>query len=138
MDDIYDRYGIVLKTWAAVKGSESEENIYNVTVCGWSYLRRIIERDGLISFQVTVHGQDRDCYSCKERVQFVKQQLADRHVQCFWTCDSDDDTLYVTVGPRPPRTSVERYLSCLLILPMIRYGRPRKQKTLVPSLQVLN
>jgi hypothetical protein len=132
MDDFYDSYGIVLKTWFAEKGSES---IYNVLVSGWSDLRRIIERDGLISFQVTVHSQDRDCFTCKERVRFVKQQLADRNVQCFWTCDSDDDTLYVTVGPPPPRTSAERYLSRLLILPMIRYGRPRKQKTLVPFLR---
>jgi hypothetical protein len=89
MDEVYDRYGIVLKTWFA-EASEFRKNSYSVIVWGWNYHRRIIERDGLISFQVTVHGQDCDCYTCKWRVCFVKQQLADQNVQCFWTCESDD------------------------------------------------
>jgi hypothetical protein len=127
MDDVYHRYGIVLKTWFA-SGSESTENSYHVLVCGWNYHRWIMERDGLISFQVTVHGQDRDCYSCKERVQFVKQQLADQNVECFWTTERDyEDCLFVTVGPKPPCTSVEIYLSRLLGLPMIRDRTPRKK-----------
>jgi hypothetical protein len=137
MDDVYDTYGIVLKTWFAEEGSESS---YNVLVSGWSDLRRIIEKDGLISFQVTVHSQDRNCYTCKERVRFVKQRLADRNVQCFWTCDSDDDTLYVTIGPPPPqRPSPQMYLTFLLGLPVIRCSSPSqdpsKQTTLVPSLR---
>jgi hypothetical protein len=100
MDEVYDRYGIVLKTWFA-EASEFRKNSYSVIVWGWNYHRRIIERDGLISFQVTVHGQDCDCYTCKWRVCFVKQQLADQNVQCFWTCESDDASLYVTVGSPP-------------------------------------
>jgi hypothetical protein len=121
-DDFYDSYGIVLKTWFAAKKSESKKNSYSVIVWGWNDHRRIIERDGLISFQVTVHSQDRDCYTCKERVCFVKQQLADQNVQCFWTYESDDASLYVTVAPPPQRPSAETYLSFLLGLPVVRYS----------------
>jgi hypothetical protein len=77
MDDIYESYGIVPKTWFAAKGSESKNNSYYVMVWGWSDRRRIIKRDGLISFQVTVHSQR--CYTCAERICFVKQQLTDRN-----------------------------------------------------------
>ena len=128
MDNVYDSYGIVLKPWFAAKGSESKTNSYYVMVWGWSKLRRIIKRDGLISFQVTVHHKEnRVCYTCAERICFVKQQLVDQNVQCFWTTEPDyEDFLFVTVGPNPPRTSVERYLSRLLRLPMIRYRMSRK------------
>jgi hypothetical protein len=127
MDHVYDRYGIVPKPWFAAKGSESKNNSYYVMVWGWSRLRRIIKRDGLISFQVTVHHREnRVCDTCAERIRFVKQQLADQNVACFWTAEPDyEDFLFVTVGPKPPRTSVERYLS-RLIFPMIRYRTPRK------------
>jgi hypothetical protein len=121
MDNVHDSYGIVLKPWFAAKGCESKNNSYYVRVLEWSRLRRIIERDGLISFQVTVCP----CYTGKTRVSYVKQELADQNIQCFWTYESDDDSLYITVGRWPPRTSVERYLSRLLILPMIRYRTPR-------------
>ncbi len=127
MDEVYDSNGIVLKTWFAAKGSESKNNSYYVIVWGWNYHRRIIERDGLISFQVTVHSHD--CYNCKERVCFVKQQLADQSVQCFWTYESDDASLYVTVGPPPQHASVEMYLSFLLGLPVVRYSSPSQGRS---------
>ena len=118
-DDFYDRYGIVLRTsFAAVQS----EPIYNVLVWGWGNQRRIIERDGLISFQVTVHS---DCCTCGQRVRFVKQQLADENVPCFWTYEAG--SLYITVGPPPPqRPSAEMYLSFLLgvRVRVIRYSRP--------------
>jgi hypothetical protein len=126
MDDIYDSYGIVLKTWFAAKKSESKNHSYYVRVWGWDHQRRIIERDGLICFQVTVHSQERDCYTCKERVSFIKQQLADQNVECFWTSESDDASLYVTVGPPPVRASTETYLSFLLGLPVVRCGSRSK------------
>ena len=125
-DDFYDSYGIVLKTWFAAKKSESKKNSYSVKVWGWDDHRRMIERDGLISFQVTVHSQDRDCYTCKERVCFVKQRLADQNVPCFWTYESDDASLYVTVGLPPQRPSAEKYLSFLLRLPVVRYSSRRR------------
>ena len=120
MDNPYDAYGIVLKTWFAPKENESRENSYEVYVSGWSHSRRLIERDGLVSFQVTVHSQERNCYTCKERVCFIKEQLANQNVQCFWTYEPDDASLYVTVGPpspelrRYPRLTPELYLSFLL------------------------
>jgi hypothetical protein len=131
MDDDYDSYyGIAVKTWFGPKGNE--KNSRYVNVCGWHYGRWIIERDGLISFQVTVHSQEHHCYSCKDRIGFVKQQLADQNVQCFWTCEPDDGSLYVTVGPPPPGTSAEMYLSCVLGLPVQMYSsstqRARKQR----------
>ena len=129
MDDVYDRYGIVLKTWFAEE-SEPRKNSYSVIVWGWKYHRRIIERDGLISFQVTVHSQDDcNCYTCKWRIRFVKQQLADQNVQCFWTYESDDASLYVTVGSPPQNPSVETYLSILLGLPIERCSSPRQRSS---------
>jgi len=130
MDDVYDRYGIVLKTWCAAEEGESRKNSYSVIVWGWNYHRRIIERDGLISFQVTVHSpHDCNCYTCEWRVRFVTQQLADQNVQCFWTYESDDDSLYVTVGSPPQRLSPETYLSILLGLLIERCSSPRQQPT---------
>ena len=130
MDDAYDSYGITLKPWFAAKGTKSKQNSYNVIVVGWQYQRRVIERDGLISFQVTVHRPERCCWTCEWRVSFIKQQLADHHVQCFWT--ADPGSLYVTVGPAPPkRPSAETYLSFILGLPVLAYSRrrrPRKQR----------
>jgi len=127
MDNVYDRYGIVLKPWFAAKESESENSSYYVMVLGWSYLRWIIERDGLISFQVTVHNRENGvCYTCAERIRFVKEQLADQNIACFWTTEPDhEDCLFVTVGPKPPCLSVDVYLS-RLIMPMIRYRTPRE------------
>jgi hypothetical protein len=128
MDDVYDSYGIVLKTWFAAKRSESKKNSYYVVVWEWNYHRRIIERDGLISFQVTVHCRDGNCYTCRERVSFVNQQLVDQNVQCFWTHEPDDDSLYVTVRPPPQRPSADVYLSFLLGLPIARYSSLRRRK----------
>jgi hypothetical protein len=84
---------------------------------GWTYPRQIIEKDGLVCFQVTVDGEG--CSTCKERVAFVKQQLADQNVRCFWTLDPDNFLLYVTVGPPPHGVSVEDYLSRLLQWPVL-------------------
>jgi hypothetical protein len=132
MDDAYDSYGITLKPWFVAKGTKSKQKSYNVIVVGWKEQRRVIETDGLISFQVTVHRPERCCWTCKERVSFVKQELADYNVQCFWTCDPDDGSLYVTVGPAPPqRPSADTYLSFILGLPVLAYSRrrrPRKQR----------
>jgi hypothetical protein len=129
MDDDYDSYGIAIKTWFAAKGDESHKNSYYVRVEGWHYDRRIIKRDGLISLQVTVHCQDRCCYTCKERVCFVQQQLANHNVQCFWTCEPENGSLYVTVGPPPPGTSAEIYLMLLLELGVIRCTSLKKAPT---------
>lgn len=128
MDDAYD--GIAPKTWFAATGSEKS---YNVIVWGWSRSRRVIERDGLVCFQVTVHNQESWCYTCKERLLFVTQQLSDHNVQCFWTHDPDDGSLYVTVGPPPQGISVEIYLSRLLQWPVIiesslREGASKRRK----------
>ncbi len=116
MDDVYDSYGIAAKLWLAT----TNENSYHVTVCGWSHLRRVIERDGLICFQVTVDSQG--CSTCQERVSFVKQQLVNHNVRCFWTLEPDDFSLYVTVGPLPEGLSVVDYLSFILQWPVIMYG----------------
>jgi len=121
MDDVYD--DIAPKPWFAATGSEK---IYYVTVWGWSHSRRVIERDGLVCFQVTVHNQDSWCYSCKERLLFVKQQLANGNIQYFWTHEPDDASLYITVGPPPQGVSVEIYLSGLLQWPLTMDGRPEK------------
>lgn len=129
MDDDYDSYyGIAVKSWFGAKGTES--NSYYVIVENWHYDRRIIERDGLISFQVTVHCEDSYCYTCKDRVRFVQQQLAAQNVQCFWTYEPDEASLYVTVGPPPKRTSAEMYLMLLLELGIMRctsLKKPSKQ-----------
>ena len=126
-DDYESYYGIVVKTGFATMGTES--NSYYVIVENWHYDRRIIERDGLISFQVTVHPEDSYCYNCKDRVRFVQQQLADRNVQCFWTYEPDDASLYVTVGPPPKRTSAEMYLMLLLELGIMRCTSLKKAHT---------
>jgi hypothetical protein len=127
MADAYDNdYGIELKTWSAAKNGESNKNSYYVRVWVWSHLRRVIERDGLISLQVTLHQEDRGCYTCKERVIYVKEVLAEQNVPCFWTREPDDGCLYVTVGPLPQHTSVEKYLSFLLVLPINRYTSQEK------------
>ena len=132
MDDDYESYyGIEVKTWCGAKGTES--NSYYVIVEGWRDERRIIKRDGLISFQVTVHPEDSYCYTCKDRVRFVQQQLADRNVQCFWTCEPDDASLYVTVGPPPKRTSAEMYLMLLLELAIMRCTSLKKARTKQPK-----
>src|SRR5215207_2131157 len=129
MDDDYDSYyGIAVKRWFGAKRTES--NSYYVIVENWHYDRRIIERDGLISFQVTVHCEDSYCYTCKDRVRFVQQQLAAQKVQCFWTYEPDEASLYVTVGPPPKRTSAEMYLMLLLELGIMRctsLKKPSKQ-----------
>jgi hypothetical protein len=126
MKDPYDNdYGIELKTWFDRKDSESEKTRY-VTVYPWHYERRIIERDGLISLQVTVHPDDRGCWTCKERICFVKERFAEDNVPCFWTREPDDGYLYVTVGPLPQHTSVEKYLTFLLVLPVHIYPDPEK------------
>ena len=127
-DDDESYYGIEVKAWCGAKGTES--NSYYVIVENWHYDRRIIERDGLISLQVTVHCEDRCCYTCKQRVHFVQQQLANQNVQCFWTYEPEDASLYVTVGPPPERTSAEIYLMLLLQLAIIRrtsLKRPTKR-----------
>ena len=66
---------------AAFGAKISDKNSRYVSVCGWQNDRRIIARDGLISFQVTVHSTW--CYYCGSRFCFVQQQLVDRNVQCF-------------------------------------------------------
>jgi hypothetical protein len=130
MEDDYDSYyGIAVKPWFATMGTESKS--YYVIVETWHYDRRIIERDGLISLQVTVHCEDSHCYTCKQRVRFVQQQLANQNVQCFWTYEPEDASLYVTVGPPPKRTSAEIYLMLLLELGIIRctsLKEPTKQR----------
>jgi hypothetical protein len=117
MDYDYDSNEIALKTWFDGKDSESGKTRY-VTVIPWNYGRRLIERDGLISLQVTVHRDDRTCWSCKDRISYVKERLAEDNIPCFWTREPDDGCLYVTVGPLPQHTSVEKYLSFLLVLPV--------------------
>jgi hypothetical protein len=108
----YDRYGITIKNGFAATAGESTKS-YHVSVRGWNYERRIIERDGLISLQVTVHGPScQGCYG--RRVFFVQALLAVKKVQCFWTREPDDDSLYslyVTVGPAPPHMTTQMYLS---------------------------
>lgn len=126
MDDTYDTNGIALKPWFAIKPNE---NIYYLTVLGWSYPRRVIERDRLVCFQVTVHRQDSCCFTCTERVCFVKEQLAVHNVQCFWTREPKDGSLYVTVGPPPDSLSVEKYLSFLLKWPIIMDSRPEEGRS---------
>jgi hypothetical protein len=129
MDDVCESNGIAPKTWFGANGGEKS---YYVLVWEWNYARQVIERDGLICFQVTVHCQD--CYTCKERIAFVKQQLADQNVQCFWTHEPDNPSLYVTVGPPPEGVSAEAYLSHLLQWPVIsksrlEKGRSKRRKT---------
>jgi hypothetical protein len=46
---------------------------YMVNVLGWRYRRRISFKDGLISFQVTVCVDS--CWTCKQRVRFVKERI---------------------------------------------------------------
>jgi hypothetical protein len=107
--------GITPKTWAGVAGGE---NRYYVTGLGWTHRRRVIERDGLICFQVTV-GPERSCTTCAKRVSFLKQQLANQNIQHFWTCEPDDDSPYVTVRPPHPSVSSDKYLSFLLEWPVV-------------------
>ena len=87
----------------------------------WSHSWRVIERDGPISLPLTVHHEDRACWTCKERISYLRELLAEQHVPCFWTREPDDDYLYVTVGPLPQDTSVEKYLWFLLLLPIEIY-----------------
>jgi hypothetical protein len=109
IEDAYDKYGITVKNGFAATASESTKS-YHVSVRGWNYERRIIERDGLISFQVTVHGPScQGCYG--RRVFFVQALLAVKKVQCFWTREPDDGSLYVTVGPAPPHMTTQMYLA---------------------------
>ena len=55
MEDDYDSYyGIAVKIWCGARGTE--KNGRYVIVCGCHYGRWIIERDGLISFQVMCFG----------------------------------------------------------------------------------
>jgi hypothetical protein len=131
-DDYESHYGIVVKTGFGAK--LSDKNSRYVRVSGWRNDRRIIERDGLISFQVTVHSSW--CPQCELRFWFVQQQLIGQSVRCFWTCEPDDGSLYVTVGPPPRGTSAEMYLSRILRLPVQMYSSPtqrvskqRKKKT---------
>ena len=134
MADAYDNnYGIELKPWFAAN-SESERNSYCAEVFGWQYGRRVIERDGLLSLQVTIHHEDHGCFTCKERISYVKELLAEQNVPCFWTREPDDSYLYVTVGPLPQHTSVEKYLTFLLLLPVHIYrsqetGRGKRRQT---------
>jgi hypothetical protein len=140
MDDAYDSYGITVKTWSYSKVVESIEKSYDVMVwavevrkdqgvmVSWMNPRRVIERDGLISLQVTIH-RSTSC-ACKRRVEFVKQWLADQNVQCFWTQEpDDDDSLYVTVGPRPPHMSTRSFLFKSLGLFVRPYSSPKQVST---------
>jgi hypothetical protein len=114
MDDAYESYGITVKAWFA-----ECTNSYFAPVFAWderrqelwNYERRIIARDGLVSLQVTVHHDT--CWTCRYRVLLVKQLIADQNVQCFWTREPDDVSLYVTVGPLPPGMPPSRYLTSL-------------------------
>src|SRR5919197_704943 len=54
---VYTEYGIELKTWFAE--NTSGRITYLVSAWPWHCERRIIERDGLVSFQVTIHHEDR-------------------------------------------------------------------------------
>jgi hypothetical protein len=101
MDDTYNSNGIALKTWFATS---------------------------LICFQVAVHHPD-SCFTCKDRVSFVKEKLVIQNVQCFWTRQPDDGTLYVTVGPPPDGLSVEKYLSFLLDGPVIMESRSEEGRS---------
>jgi hypothetical protein len=108
IEDAYDSYGITVKNGFAATAGESTKS-YHVSVHGWNYQRRIIERDGLISFQVIVHSSR--CLGCYRRVFFVQTLLAVKKVQCFWTREPDDSSLYVTVGPAPPHMTTQMYLA---------------------------
>jgi hypothetical protein len=107
-------FGIELKTWLAA--SESERNSYHVWVWPWNHERRVIERDGLVSLQVTICHEGPACWTCKDRVSEVNGVLT--NVPCFWTREPDDSCLYVTVGPLPPNTPALKYLTSILILPL--------------------
>jgi hypothetical protein len=140
MDNVYDDYGVVLKPWFAAQGSESK-NSYHVNVLGWRYPRRIMFRDGLISFQVTVCGNS--CWTCKERVCFVKERVDELNavdlsqvkskllpVQSFWTYEFG--SFYITFSPPRKHMSGKMYLSLLLgLLLYTRQGKrkPRVRKT---------
>ena len=127
MKNPYDNdYGIELKAWSDGKDSEFEKRYYYATIYPWSYNRRIIERDGLISLQVTVHPDDRGCWNCKDRIAYTTRRFAEENVRHFWTREPDDGFLYVTVGPLPPHRSVEDYLTVLLVLPVHIYPSPGK------------
>ena len=132
MANTYDKYyGIELKTWFGA--SEPERNCYRIDVMGWHYSRRVIERDGLISLQVTIHHEDHGCFTCKGRISEVKELLACRNAPCFWTREPDDGYLYVTVGPPRQPTSLEEYLTFLLLSPvrvwyMGKEESPRKRQ----------
>jgi hypothetical protein len=113
------------------KGKRTGGDRYEVIVSGWSNRRRVIERDGLVCFQVMVHKYG--CYTCSERVLFVQEQLDDQNVQYFWT--DEDGLMYVTVGPPPPELlghpglSPEWYLSFLLGLVIYRPNQsPTEQR----------
>lgn len=96
------------------------ERSYMVNVLGWCYRRKIIFRDGLISFQVTVCGDS--CWTCKERVRFVKERIDELNagdvnspllpIQSFWTYESGDS--YITFSPPRQPMSGKTYLSILL------------------------
>ena len=91
-DSVYTEYGIELKTWFAE--NTSGRITYLVSAWPWHYERRIIERDGLVSFQVTIHLEKSACWTCKERVAYVTEQLAEANGSHFWTREADNCCLY--------------------------------------------
>jgi hypothetical protein len=116
-----DVFGIRITTW--VKGCQLTSSYYarvwgwGDTLSGmWHYERRISVIDGLVSLQVTVHGNS-ICFGCKWRVDLVKHIIADQNVHCFWTRDPNDGSLHVTVGPLPPGMSPFEYLNSLFCVP---------------------
>jgi hypothetical protein len=108
IEGAYDSYGITVKTWFTEKATTSyyvwvfEFGGEPVFLCRWSNPRTIEKRDGLISFQVTVHSHR--CWTCEHRVRFIQQQIAAQNLQCFWSREPGG-SLYVTVRPPPPRMS---------------------------------
>ena len=93
---------------------------YMVNVLGWRYRRRIIFKDGLISFQVTVCLDS--CWTCKQRVRFVEERIDELNavdvnspllpIQSFWTYESGYS--YITFSPPREPMSGKTYLSILL------------------------
>src|SRR5262245_2884043 len=90
------------------------ERSYMVNVLGWHYRRRIIFRDGLISFQVTVCGDH--CWTSRERVRWVEERVDELNAvdlsqvkskllpfQFFWTYESG--LRYITFSPPRKRMS---------------------------------
>jgi hypothetical protein len=111
-----DRFEISVTTWVAETGGETTNSCY-ARVFGWDdnrgglwyYARKIIVRDGLVSLQVTVHKNS--CFGCRLRVELIKKLIADQNIQCFWTREPNDGSLYVTVGPLPPGMPPSKYLT---------------------------